>query len=85
MASSAVTRDGGSRPEELGTTRLVTLVGTGGVGKTRLALEVARAAASACTDGAALVEFAALADPSLVPQVVAPALGGGGTARLVAA
>jgi predicted ATPase len=55
----------------LGTTRLLTLTGAGGVGKTRLALQVARDA----PPGAVLVELAALADPALVPQAVASALG----------
>lgn len=59
----------------LSTARLVTLVGTGGIGKTRLALECAATAAERHADGAALVELAPVADPSLVPQVVATALG----------
>ena len=41
-------------------TRLLTLAGTGGVGKTRLALELARAAEASYPGGAALVELAAL-------------------------
>jgi predicted ATPase len=53
----------------LGGTRLLTLTGTGGAGKTRLALELARG-----VEGAALVELAALADPRLVPDAVAAAL-----------
>ena len=48
--------------------------GTGGVGKTRLALELARAAEPSYEAGAALVELAALADPRLVPDAVAAAL-----------
>ena len=55
-------------------TRLLTLVGTGGVGKTRLALELARTAESSHPDGTALVELAALADPALVPDAIAAAL-----------
>ncbi|HSP71667.1 MAG TPA: tetratricopeptide repeat protein [Gaiellaceae bacterium] len=55
-------------------TRLLTLSGTGGVGKTRLALELARAAEPSYEAGAALVELAALADPRLVPDAVADAL-----------
>ncbi|MCG8920929.1 BTAD domain-containing putative transcriptional regulator [Lentzea sp. CC55] len=53
--------------------RLVTLIGVGGVGKTRLALHVARAEQP--PDGAWLVELAALRDRALVPHTVAEALG----------
>src|SRR5438874_2119397 len=55
-------------------TRLLTLAGTGGAGKTRLALELARAVEPSYPDGAALVELAALADPRRVPDAVAAAL-----------
>jgi predicted ATPase/transcriptional regulator with XRE-family HTH domain len=55
--------------------RLVTLVGAGGVGKTRLALAVAAASLGAFPDGVWLVELAALADPGLAPGAVAEALG----------
>jgi transcriptional regulator with XRE-family HTH domain len=58
----------------LETTRLLTLTGAGGIGKTRLALEVAQELAEAYTDGVTLAEFAPLADPALVLQVVASAL-----------
>ena len=58
----------------LGRTRLLTLTGTGGAGKTRLALELARGAAAAFADGAALVPLAPLADARLVPDAVAAAL-----------
>jgi predicted ATPase len=44
-------------------TRLVTLTGVGGCGKTRLALEVARVALDEYTDGVWLVEIGPLADP----------------------
>jgi len=54
--------------------RLVTLVGTGGVGKTRLALSVAEEAIERFPDGSWLVELGPLADPTLVPQIVAAAL-----------
>jgi len=55
-------------------TRQLTLAGTGGTGKTRLALRLARAAESGYTDGAALVELAAVTDPGLVPDAFAAAL-----------
>jgi non-specific serine/threonine protein kinase len=61
--------------ELLKTTRLLTLTGVGGVGKTRLALEVATSSGAEYQAGAALVELAALADPALVPQAVASVLG----------
>ena len=61
--------------EELMTAnRLVTLTGAGGVGKTRLAIEVASRLVDAFPDGVWLVELAALSDPRLVPQAVAKAL-----------
>jgi predicted ATPase len=58
----------------LGGTRLLTLSGTGGVGKTRLALELARAAQSSYAGGAAVVELGMLADAELVPEAAAAAL-----------
>jgi non-specific serine/threonine protein kinase len=61
--------------ERLERTRLVTLVGPGGIGKTRLALEAARAALDESVDGVWLVELAPLRDPSLVVQAVARVLG----------
>jgi predicted ATPase/class 3 adenylate cyclase len=59
----------------LSTTRLLTLAGIGGVGKTRLALEVAAEASGDFRDGVWLVELAPLADPLLVPQALTSALG----------
>jgi predicted ATPase len=56
-------------------TRLLTLTGAGGCGKTRLALEVARDLASSSPGGAWLVELASLLQPELVPQAVASASG----------
>jgi predicted ATPase/DNA-binding SARP family transcriptional activator/DNA-binding CsgD family transcriptional regulator len=56
-------------------TRLLTLTGVGGSGKTRLALEVARELAGTYPDGAWLVELAPLSNPELLPQAVAAALG----------
>ena len=55
--------------------RLVTLVGPGGVGKTRLALELGRAASSALDDGGVLVELAAVGDPAGVSTAISTALG----------
>jgi predicted ATPase len=57
------------------TARLVTLAGPGGIGKTRLALEVAASALDDRPDGVWLVELASVADPSLVAGAVALALG----------
>jgi predicted ATPase/DNA-binding CsgD family transcriptional regulator len=59
----------------LATTRLVTLTGTGGSGKTRLALEAARGLADAYSGGVWFVELAPLEQEALVPQAVAEALG----------
>ena len=55
--------------------RLVTLTGAGGAGKTRLALETARARSGGYRDGVWLVELAGLGDPALVPGATASALG----------
>ena len=55
--------------------RLVTVTGPGGVGKTRLAGEVARAVAGRFADGAWLAELAPVGDPAQVAAVVAAALG----------
>jgi predicted ATPase/DNA-binding SARP family transcriptional activator len=58
----------------LATTRLLTLAGPGGCGKTRLAIETAAAVLSSYPDGVWLVELAALADPALAPQTIAATL-----------
>ncbi|MFJ9565095.1 ATP-binding protein [Streptomyces fuscichromogenes] len=58
----------------LGTTRLVTLTGAGGVGKTRLALETAAVSVKAFPDGVWLVDLASVHDPEAVAGVVASAL-----------
>jgi predicted ATPase len=54
--------------------RLVTLVGAGGVGKSRLALQVGEKSLSNFSDGVWLVELASLTDLTLVPQAVCAAL-----------
>ena len=59
----------------LGSARLVTLTGSGGAGKTRLALQVAADLRGDYPDGVWLVEFAPIADPAFVPKTVASALG----------
>jgi predicted ATPase/DNA-binding SARP family transcriptional activator len=55
--------------------RLVTLTGPGGCGKTRLAIEAASGKLRDFPDGVWLVDFAPLSDQSLVPDAVAEALG----------
>jgi predicted ATPase len=55
-------------------TRLLTLSGTGGAGKTRLALELAREVEESYSGGAVVVELAAVSDPRLVPAAAAAAL-----------
>ena len=55
--------------------RLVSLVGAGGVGKTRLAVEAAAAVAHDFGDGADLVDFSVVADPALVAGALARCLG----------
>jgi predicted ATPase/DNA-binding winged helix-turn-helix (wHTH) protein len=59
----------------MGAHRLVTLTGSGGIGKTRLALALARELRPHFADGVWLVEFSGLADPALVPALVAAAVG----------
>ena len=58
-----------------GTTRLVTVTGIGGCGKTRLALETARERLPAYRDGIWLVELASITDPLFLAQTVNAALG----------
>ena len=59
----------------LSSTRLLTLTGVGGSGKTRLAIETASAAHLRYTDGVTWVELSPLTTQALVPQHVASALG----------
>jgi predicted ATPase/DNA-binding winged helix-turn-helix (wHTH) protein len=55
--------------------RLVTLVGAGGIGKTRLAIELASRLSPTFQDGVWIAELASLSDPALVLSTVAAALG----------
>jgi len=55
--------------------RLVTLIGTGGIGKTRLAIHAAQQLAPRFADGVSLVELAPLANDELVCEAAAAALG----------
>src|SRR5215471_1766175 len=55
--------------------RLVVLTGSGGAGKTRLALAVAERTQEQWADGAAFVDLSPVTDPGLVPDAIAAALG----------
>ena len=59
----------------LKTTRLLTITGPGGAGKTRLALEVASAVAGDHADGRFFVDLSSVTDPALVVPTIAAALG----------
>ena len=61
--------------EVLAQNRVVTLTGAGGVGKTRLAIQLATQAAGEFSDGVWYVDLAPITDPELVPVTVARALG----------
>jgi predicted ATPase/transcriptional regulator with XRE-family HTH domain len=63
------------RGDRTGGSRLVTLTGPGGVGKTRLALVVAGAMQQSYADGALFVDLSPLSDPDLVAPTIARALG----------
>lgn len=77
QATNFVGRDEDAREVDalLASHRLVTLVGAGGVGKTRLAIHVAEGALRTSPDGVWFADFAPIADAELVPSVVAKALG----------
>ncbi|MFI1022666.1 AfsR/SARP family transcriptional regulator [Streptomyces olivaceus] len=60
---------------DLATSRLVTLLGPGGAGKTRLSQEVAEGAGDAARDGVWLAELAPVDDPADVPEALLTALG----------
>ena len=62
-------------PQLLATSRLITLTGVGGSGKTRLAIQVANSTREIYPDGVWMVDLAPVRDPALVPQVVAQTLG----------
>jgi predicted ATPase/DNA-binding XRE family transcriptional regulator len=59
----------------LESSRLLTLTGMGGIGKTRLATQVAAKLSGRYTHGVRLVDLAAVTDPTLVPQAIAQAVG----------
>lgn len=59
----------------LANSRLLTLLGMGGLGKSRLSMQVAAIVLDDYPDGVWFVELAALSDPQLVPQAVASVLG----------
>jgi predicted ATPase/DNA-binding SARP family transcriptional activator len=61
--------------EKLGAARLVTLAGTGGCGKTRLAIQAATDLLDGFKDGVWWVELAPLTEPALVPEALARVLG----------
>jgi len=60
---------------EFEVSRVVTIVGPGGVGKTTVALAVAEDALGSFSDGVWLVDLAPLKDPALMPNAIAAAIG----------
>ena len=68
------TRELEALPQLLTAAHLLTVTGAGGIGKTRLALEMGRQIISAYADGVWYVELAALADAALVPSAIAAVL-----------
>src|SRR5439155_20639800 len=70
------TRGPGTRgAEQVRSTRLVTLSGVAGVGKTRLALEVGAELSGEFPEGAWMVDLASVGDPASVPAAIASVLG----------
>lgn len=61
--------------QHLAATRFVSLVGTGGVGKTRLAIRLAAGCVETFRDGVSLVDLAAVRDAQLIPEAIAARLG----------
>lgn len=57
------------------TARLVTITGPGGIGKTRLALQIALALSTTLDDGAVFIDLAPVRDAALVPNAIAQTLG----------
>ena len=68
-------RELGSARRLLGCTRLLTLTGPGGSGKTRLSIALAAGVAAEFRDGVRFVPLAAVRDPSLVPASIAQGIG----------
>ena len=60
--------------DRLGNGRLLTLLGPGGMGKTRLAIEAARQVQATFADGVVFVNLTAVSDPALIPDTIAHAL-----------
>jgi len=68
-------REIGEIKERLAANRMLTLIGSGGTGKTRLALQAAAELTEVFKDGVWLVELASLSEPDLVAQTAAEAIG----------
>jgi len=68
-------RELGSARRLLGCTRLLTLTGPGGSGKTRLSIALAARVAAEFRDGVRFAPLAAVRDPSLVPASIAQSIG----------
>lgn len=69
------TNDQAEVKQLLSVSRLVTLTGAGGSGKTRLAIQAANAISDTFADGVWMVDFVPLHEPALVPQLVGQAVG----------
>jgi predicted ATPase/DNA-binding winged helix-turn-helix (wHTH) protein len=60
--------------QAIGERRLITITGPGGIGKTTVALGVARKCVSRCPGGVRFIDFSPISDPKLVPSALASAL-----------